>query len=89
MTHPDGEALNVYLIGDAWQDEMVDAFRSYLHNHKYTDMSVEFRGMFAASDGAASVARGMLDTCGSLGSHGWVAYSSTAHQSRKSQFDRT
>jgi hypothetical protein len=53
----------MYLIGDAWEDEMVDAFRSYLHNHKYTDINVEFRGMFAASDGAASVAREMLDAC--------------------------
>jgi hypothetical protein len=64
MTHPDGEVLDVYLIGDAWEVEMVDAFKAYLRNHRYTDMNVEFRGMFAASDGAASVARRMIDECG-------------------------
>ena len=64
MMHPDGDVLDVYLIGDAWEDEMVDAFKAYLHSHKYTDLNMEFRGMFAASDGAASVAREMLDACG-------------------------
>lgn len=63
-TRPDGEALDVYLIGDAWEDELVDAFKAYLHTREHTDLNVEFRGMFAASDGAASVAREMLDACG-------------------------
>lgn len=61
LDYPDGETLDVYLIGDAWEGEMVDAFRSYLQNRKHTDMNVEFRGMFAASDGAASITRKMLD----------------------------
>ena len=60
---PGGESLNLYLTGDAWEDEMVAAFRSYLRNHKVTDLNVEFRGMFAGSDGAASMARKMLDDC--------------------------
>jgi hypothetical protein len=65
MLYPDGEQLEVYLIGDAWEDEMVDAFRSNLHSsHEHIDVNVEFRGMFAAGDGAACVARRMLDTCG-------------------------
>jgi hypothetical protein len=64
VAHPDDEVLDVYLIGDAWEEEMVDAFKAYLHNHGHTDINVKFRGMFAASDGAASVARRMLDACG-------------------------
>jgi len=64
IAYPDGEQLDVYLIGDAWEDEMVEAFRSYLHSHEHTDINVVFRGVFAASDGAACVARKMLDACG-------------------------
>jgi hypothetical protein len=67
MLYPDGEQLDVYLIGDAWEEEMVEAFRSYLHSHKHndTDINVEFRGVFAASDGAACVARKLRDdACG-------------------------
>jgi hypothetical protein len=63
LAHFDGEVLDVYLTGDAWEDEMVGAFRSYLHDHKVIDLNVEFRGMFAGSDGAASMARRMLDGC--------------------------
>jgi hypothetical protein len=63
LAHFDGEVLDVYLTGDAWEDEMVGAFRSYLHDHKVIDLIVEFRGMFAGSDGAASMARRMLDGC--------------------------
>ena len=61
LAYFDGEVLDVYLIGDAWEGEMVDAFRSYLHDHKVIDLNVEFRGMFAGSDGAACMARKMLD----------------------------
>ena len=64
MVYPDSERLDAYLTGDAWEDEMVDAFRSYLHSHKRTDINVQFRGMFAASDGAAHIARKLLDACG-------------------------
>jgi hypothetical protein len=64
MVYPDGEQLEVYLIGDAWEYEMVEAFRSYLRSHKHTDINVEFRGVFAASDGAACVVRKMCDACG-------------------------
>jgi hypothetical protein len=64
MAYPDGEVLDVYLIGDAWAEEMVDAFKSYLQSHRHTDVNVEFRGIFAASDGAASIARRMIDDCG-------------------------
>jgi hypothetical protein len=64
MAHPDGEVLDVYLVGDAWEDEMVDAFKSYLQSHRHTDVNVEFRGIFATSDGAACIARRMIDACG-------------------------
>lgn len=60
---PDSELLHVYLVGDAWRQDMVDAFRSYLSNHGHTEVILEFRGMFAASDGAASLAQQMLETC--------------------------
>jgi hypothetical protein len=42
---------------------MVDAFKMYLGNYKHTDLNVQFRGMFAGSDGAAFMARKMLDGC--------------------------
>lgn len=64
LGHPDGELLNVYFTGDAWEGEMVDDFKAYLRNKGHTDLNVEFRGMFAASDGAASFARRMLNACG-------------------------
>ena len=57
-TLSDGEGLNVYLTGDAWEDEMVDVFKAYLHNHQCADLNVTFRGMFAASDGAALCCKG-------------------------------
>jgi len=60
---PDGEILRLYLIVDAWEDEIVDAFETYLQYNEHTDTDMEFRGMFSASNGAASVSRQMLDAC--------------------------
>lgn len=64
MSYPDSEVLDIYLIGDAWEQYMATAFRSYLDARKCTDMKVELRDMFAASNGAASVAREMLNAHG-------------------------
>ena len=63
IAYPDGEVLNIYLTGDTWEDEMVDAFKTYLGNNEHTDLNVEFRGQFAGSDGAAFMARKILDHC--------------------------
>lgn len=54
--------LRIYLTGDAWDADMVEAFTSHLRNHKLShELEVVFRGGFAASDGAAWAATGMLD----------------------------
>lgn len=67
MAHPEGELLYVYLTGDTWDEVMVEAFREHLRMRKYKaqdGLEVVFRGAFAASDGAAWAARGMLDAAG-------------------------
>jgi hypothetical protein len=64
MGCPEGELLYVYLTGDIWGAEMVDAFRSHLRILKCEKLDVVLRGEFAGSDGAAWAARGMLDKAG-------------------------
>ena len=61
MALPESEEMSVYLTGDAWLEEMVEAFTEHLRIDKVTKLDVRFRGGFAASDGAACAARGMLD----------------------------
>jgi hypothetical protein len=65
--HPEGDEkpglLHIYLTGDAWDADMVEAFRSHLRFHKLSnELEVVFRGEFATSDGAACAAREMLNT---------------------------
>jgi hypothetical protein len=62
MALPESEEISVYLTGDAWVEDMVEAFAEHLRIDKVTKLDVRFRGGFAASDGAACAARGMLDT---------------------------
>lgn len=62
LRHPYHEVLDVYLAGDAWQPDMVDAFEAYRVNHKYPTLNVVYRDAFSASDGAATIAREMLDS---------------------------
>jgi hypothetical protein len=62
MALPESEDMSVYLTGDAWLEEMVEAFTEHLRIDKVTKLDVRFRGGFAAGDGAACAARGMLDT---------------------------
>lgn len=62
LRYPYHETLDVYLTGDAWNADMVDAFSLYRANHEYTTMNVVLRDPFSASDGAATIAREMLDT---------------------------
>lgn len=64
MASPESEVLRVYLTGDAWDGEMVEAFAVHLRIHRHTGLSLEFRGGFAGSDGAAVITRGMLDAVG-------------------------
>jgi hypothetical protein len=64
MAHPEGELLYIYLTGDTWDAEMVDAFGEHLRIHKCEKLDVVFRGGFAGSDGAAWAAREMLDAAG-------------------------
>jgi hypothetical protein len=64
MGHPARELLYIYLTGDTWDAEMVEAFREHLRMRKITELDVVFRGAFAASDGATWAAREMLDAAG-------------------------
>lgn len=66
MVHSRRQPLRVYLIGDAWSQHEVDSFETYLRDRGHTSMSVDFRGVFAASKGAASAAREMLDAYGNF-----------------------
>jgi hypothetical protein len=61
MAHPEDELLHVYLTGDAWEENMVDAFKEHLRVDGNAGLEVVLRGEFAGSDGAAYAARGMLD----------------------------
>lgn len=61
LRHPYHESLDVYLTGDAWNSDMIDAFEEYQANHDYTTMNMVWRDSFSASDGAATIAREMLD----------------------------
>ena len=61
MAHPEDELLHVYLTGDVWEKDMVNAFREHLRMNWVTGLEVVLRGGFAGSDGAACAARGILD----------------------------
>jgi hypothetical protein len=58
----EGEGVVVYLTGDVWEEEMVEAFREFLGiNGCGEEVRVVVRGAFAGSDGAAVAARELLD----------------------------
>ena len=58
----DREGTVVYLTGDVWEEEMVEAFREFLGiDGCGEEVRVVVRGAFAGSDGAAWAARELLD----------------------------
>lgn len=61
MSHSEDELLHVYLTGDAWEDDTVDAFREHLRIDGNAGLEVVLRSGFASSNGAACAAREMLD----------------------------
>jgi hypothetical protein len=61
MSHSEDELLHVYLTGDAWEEDMVDAFREHLRISGNAGLEVVLRGGFAGSNGAACAAKEMLD----------------------------
>lgn len=66
MARPYREPLQVYLTGDAWTQHLAESFEQYLRSSGHFNIGVNLRDSFAASKGAAAIARETLDAYGDL-----------------------